>query len=61
MTFWMETLVALKKRLKIFVEKSQIYEVIIIELFVDMNNLQKIVKVAHTTMLKNLTFLNVYL
>jgi hypothetical protein len=46
MIFWMETIIALKKRFKIFVEKSQIYEVIFIELFVDMNNLQKIVKVA---------------
>jgi hypothetical protein len=52
---------SLKKRLEIFVEILQIYEVIPTELFVDMKNLQKIVKVAHKTLLENLTLLNVYL
>ncbi len=42
-------------------EISQIYEVIPTKLFVDMKNLQKIVKVAHKTLLENLTLLNVYL
>ncbi len=41
-------------------KNPQIYEVIPIELFVDMKNLLKIIKVGHKTMLKNLVFLNVY-
>ncbi len=60
MTFWMETLVILKKLLKIFVEKSLNYEIIPIELFVDMKNLKKFVKVAHRTMLEYLIIVNVY-
>ncbi len=55
MTFWMETLRALKKKgLNICWKKPQIYEVIPIELFVDMKNVHEIVEVAHTTMLENL-------
>jgi hypothetical protein len=37
MTFWMEILATLRKRLEIFVEK--ICEIIPIDLFVDMKNL----------------------
>jgi hypothetical protein len=42
-------------------KNPQIYEVILIELFVDMKNLLKIIKVGHKTMLKNSIPLNVYL
>jgi hypothetical protein len=41
-------------------KNPQIYEVIPIDLFVDMKNLQKTVKVAHITLLENLILLNVY-
>jgi hypothetical protein len=39
----------------------QVYEVIPIEVFVDMKNLKNIVEIAHRTMLENLVLLNVYL
>jgi hypothetical protein len=58
MTFWMEILATLKKRLEIFVEK--ICEIIPIDLFVDMKNLQNFVKVADKPMLETLVLLNVY-
>ncbi len=38
-----------------------IYEMIPIELFVDMKNLKKIVKIAHKTILEILILLNVYI
>jgi hypothetical protein len=41
-------------------KNPQIYEVIPIELFVDMKNLLKIVEVTNKIMLKNLVPLNVY-
>jgi len=41
-------------------KNSQLYEVIPIELFIGMKNLQKIVKVAYKTMLQNFISLNVY-
>jgi hypothetical protein len=52
MTFWMKILIGLKYLLK----NPQIYEIIPIELFVDM----KIIKVACKIMLKILVPLNVY-
>jgi hypothetical protein len=60
MTLWMETLVALKKKFKKIVKSPHIYEVIPIELFFDMKNLQKFVEVAHKIMLENLAPFNVY-
>jgi len=45
---------------KFFVKNPHIYEVIPIELFFDMKNLQKFVKVAHKIMLENLAPFNVY-
>jgi hypothetical protein len=51
----MEILTSFEKRLKIFVT-SQIYEVIPIEVFVDMKNLQKIVKVVYRRILSFFCF-----
>jgi hypothetical protein len=60
MTFWMKTLAILKRKgLKYLLKNLQIYEVIPIELFFDMKNLQKIVEVAHKTMLKILILMSV--
>jgi len=42
-------------------KNPHIYEVIPIEVFVDIKNLEKFVKVAHKTMLESLVLLNVYL
>ncbi len=61
MTFWMQILATLKKGYKYLLKNLQIYEVIPIEVFVDIKNLQKIVMVAHKTMLEILVLLNVYL
>jgi hypothetical protein len=41
-------------------KNTRIDEVIPIELFIDMKNLQKIVEVGHKIMLENLVPLNVY-
>ncbi len=61
MTFHMKTLITFLKRLKILVEKSQIYETIPIELLVDMKNLLKIVEITDTTMLEIFVHMNAYL
>jgi hypothetical protein len=42
-------------------KNPQFYEVMPIELFVDMKNLHKLVEVAHRTMLEFLFFWNVYI
>jgi hypothetical protein len=57
MTFWMEILAVLKNLLK----NPQIYEVMPIELFVDIKNLHKLVKISHKIMPENFIFLNIYL
>ncbi len=51
----------LKKGLKYLFKNPQVYEVIPIELFVNMKNLQNFIEVARKTMLENLTPLNVYI
>jgi hypothetical protein len=57
----METLIFKKKGYKYLLKIFQIYEIIPIELFVDMKKPSKIVKVAHKTTLEILVFMNVYL
>jgi hypothetical protein len=51
MIFWMETLTTFFKKSKHLLKNLEMYEVIPIELFVDMKNLHKFVEVAHKTML----------
>jgi hypothetical protein len=53
MTFWMETLTILKKKLKYHSKNVQIYEVIPIELFVNMKKNHRIVEIDHKIKLKN--------
>jgi hypothetical protein len=50
----------LKKGLKYLLKNIQVYEIIPIEVFVDMKNLKKIVEIALITMSENLVLLNVY-
>jgi hypothetical protein len=61
MIFWMETLTTFFKKSKHLLKNLEMYEVIPIELFVDMKNLHKFVEVAHKTMLENLVHMNVYI
>jgi len=53
MTSWMEAFTTLNKCLKHWFKKVRIYEVTSIELFVDMKNCDKTIKVDHKTMLEN--------
>jgi hypothetical protein len=48
------------KGYKCWLKNLWIYESIPIELFVDIENLMKMIKVAHITMLENIGPLNVY-
>jgi hypothetical protein len=49
----MEAFTTLKKCLKYWFKKARIYEATPIELFVDMKNYEKTIKVEHKTMLEN--------